>query len=289
VSSQTITLPDGRKLGYATIGKGNPIIYFHGTASSRLEAYLLKQLTKREKIKLVALDRPGYGLSTYKPRKNIQDINSDINFLADHLGIDKFGVLGWSGGGVFVLAYMSCFSQRVTCGVIAGAPDLPFDASTAHNTPFIKYVMKIPFLGTIAIRNMRRQVLKADSSTALLQSNHGKQMLRTCSSRDLAFFSDSTWMGLMYQSMSEAFRQSSSVKTVLEEHALFLNPWNLPFKNIGNKLQVWQGTEDKNCPIKNAYGIIHRVKGSKLEVFPKHGHCVLFDNIDKLSEHLKTV
>jgi pimeloyl-ACP methyl ester carboxylesterase len=289
VSSQTITLPDGRKLGYATIGKGNPIIYFHGTASSRLEAYLLKQLTKREKIKLVALDRPGYGLSTYKPRKNIQDINSDINFLADHLGIDKFGVLGWSGGGVFALAYLTCFPQRVTCGVIAGTPDLPFDASTAHNTPFIKYIMKISFLGTLAMRNMRRQILKTNSTNAFLRSNHGKQMLHTCSNRDLAFFFDPVWMRLMYQSITEAFRQSNSIKTILEEHRLFLKPWNLPSKNIGNKLHIWHGTEDKNCPIKNAHNITNRVKGSNLTVFPRHGHCVLFDNLERLSEFLETV
>lgn len=289
MSSQIITLPDGRKLGYTTIGKGNPIIYFHGTASSRLEAYLLKHLTVREKLKIIALDRPGYGLSTYKPRKSIQDINNDLNFLADHLGIDKFGILGWSGGGVFALAYMACFPQRVTCGVVAGTPDLPFDASTAHNIPFIKYVMKIPFLGTLAMRNMRRQVLKANSANAFLRSSQGKQMLRTCSNRDLAFFFDTIWMRVMYQSITEAFRQSSSIKTVFEEHMLFLKPWNLPFKNIANKLQVWQGTEDKNCPIKNAYNITRRIEDSNLEVFPRQGHCTIFDNLEKLAELLETV
>jgi pimeloyl-ACP methyl ester carboxylesterase len=282
-------LPDGRKLGYATIGEGKPIVYFHGTASSRLEAYLLKQLTVREKIRIIAFDRPGYGLSTYKSRKNIQDVNSDLNFLMNHLGIDKFGVLGWSGGGIFALAYMACFSHRVTCGIVVGTPDLPFDASIAHNTPFIKYVMKIPFLGAIAMHNMRRQVLKADSTEAFLQSIQGKQILHTCSNSDKIFFSDPTCQMLMYQSIAEAFRQKDSIKTVFEEHMLFLKPWNLPFKNIVNKLQVWHGTEDKNCPIKNAYSISHRVECSDVKVFPSQGHFVLFCNLERLVEFLKTV
>jgi pimeloyl-ACP methyl ester carboxylesterase len=290
VGSQIITLPDGRNLGYATIGKGNPVMYFHGTASSRLEVYLLKRLVTEGNLQLIAMDRPGYGLSTYKPRKNIQDLNNDLNFLADHLDINQFSVLGWSGGGVFALAYITCFPQRVTSGVIAGTPNLPFDASTAHNNiPFAKYVMKLPFLGTIAMRNMRRQVLKADSPEAFLHSNQGRQMLHTCSNHDLTFFTNPTWISLMHQSMTEAFRQNNSDKVVLEEHKLFLKPWNLPFKQVSKKLWVWQGTEDKTCPIKNAYNIAHKIKGCNLEIFPQQGHCVLFDSIGKLTDRLTTI
>jgi len=288
LSSQTITLPDGRKLGYATIGKGNPVMYFHGTASSRLEVYLLKHLTVKGNLQLIALDRPGYGLSTYKPRKSIQDINSDINCLADHLGIEQFSVLGWSGGGVFTLAYITCFPKRINCSIIVGTPDLPFDTSIAHNIPLAKYVMKFPFIGKIAMRNMRRQVLKADCTEAFLRSSQGRQTLHTCSSRDLTFFSNPTWMGLMHQSMTEAFRQSNSVNVVLEEHQLFLKPWNLPFKNISDNLWVWQGAEDKTCPVKNAYSIAHKIENCNLEVFPRQGHCVIFDNLERLSELLKS-
>jgi pimeloyl-ACP methyl ester carboxylesterase len=281
-------LPDGRRLGYAIIGKGSPVLYFHGTASSRLEIYLLKRLAVKGNLQLIAIDRPGYGLSTYKPRKNIQDINCDLNYVVDQLGIEQFNVLGWSGGGVFALAYMTGFPQRVNHGVIAGTPDLPFDASTAHNNiPFAKYVMKLPFIGTIAIHNMRRQILKANTPDTFLHSSQGKQTLHTCSNHDLTFFSNPTWMRVMHQSMAEAFRQNNSTKSVLEEHKLFLNPWNLPFKNINNKLWIWQGTEDKTCPIKNAYNITHRIKDCTLEIFPQQGHCAMFDNLEKLANILK--
>jgi pimeloyl-ACP methyl ester carboxylesterase len=70
-------------------------MYFHGTSSSRIEVLLLRHLTAQN-LQLIAPDRPGYGLSTYKPQKNISDFNSDINFLADYLDISKFNVLGWS-------------------------------------------------------------------------------------------------------------------------------------------------------------------------------------------------
>ena len=285
MNSQVLTLPDGRQLGYLIAGRGAPVMYFHGTASSRLEALLLKPLLNKN-IQLISVDRPGYGLSTYKPRKTIQDFNSDFNFLVNHLGLSQFSVLGWSGGGVFALAYITCFSQRIKRGVIVGTPDLPFDASTAHNMPLAKYVLKIPLLGALAMKSMRRQVLKADGYPSFMRSNQGRQMLNGGSTRDALFFSNPEWMGLMHLSMAEAFRQKEGVQAVLDEHKLFLNPWNLSFREVNGMLWVWHGQEDKTCPVNNAYSIARKFKGTDLEIFPQQGHCVMFDNIDQLSRLL---
>jgi len=238
LSSQTITLPDGRQLCYMVLGKGTPVVYFHGTASSRLEIQLLKQLTTQN-LKLIAVDRPGYGLSTYKPRKNLQDFNKDLNFLTNHLDLPQFNVLGWSGGGIFALSYITYFPQRIKQGIIIGTPNLPFNASTAHNMPLAKYVMKLSFLGTLAMKNMRRQMLKTNNDVdveAFLCSKQGKQLLHSCSNRDLAFFSNPKWVKIMHNSMLEAFRQKESVKTILEEHQLFLKPWNLPLNRQSEKI-----------------------------------------------------
>ena len=144
-NGQTMILPDGRQLGYTTIGKGKPIIYFHGTSSSRLEVKLLEKLASDFNLQLIGVDRPGYGLSTFKARKTLQEFNSDINCLAQQLGFSRFGVLGWSGGGAFALAYVSFFPEHVTKAVIAGTPNLPFDASTAHNMPFARFSHENPF------------------------------------------------------------------------------------------------------------------------------------------------
>jgi len=246
--SQVAFLPNGRQLGYFTVGGGRPVVYFHGTASSRLEVFLLKKLAENSNLQIIGIDRPGYGLSSFQKRRNLQDFNADVNFLLDHLGFENFGVLGWSGGGAFALAYLAFFPERVTKTVVAAAPSLPFDASTAHNMPLARYVMQIPFLGQIAMRRMRSQVLIADGDIdAFLASKQGQQMIKAYSSSDLRFFSDPSWMRLMYQSMAEAFRQGNlGVKAVLEEHKLFLKPWTFSFARIpADKLFIWHGAEDK--------------------------------------------
>jgi pimeloyl-ACP methyl ester carboxylesterase len=288
LSGQVVSLPDGRRLGYCTVGAGLPVVYFHGTASSRLEVLLLRDSAEASGLQIVGVDRPGYGLSEYHKRKSLRDFNSDVTFLADHLGFNRFGVLGWSGGGAFALAYLAENPQRITKAVLADAPALPFDVSMAHDFPFSKYVMKVPFAGRIAIGQLRRTVLKANGdTTAFLASKQAKQILRGYTTSDLQLFSDPTWARLMHQSMAEAFRQSTSVKAVVEEHMLFLTPWGFTTERIPEgKLEVWHGEDDKTIPVHNAYQLSELVKGSKLETFSGKGHCAMFSYPDKLGKAL---
>ncbi len=283
-------LPDGRKLAYTTIGQGSPVIYFHGTASSRLEVYLLRCLAEGSGLKLIGVDRPGYGCSSYHPRPNLTDFNNDLNHLADHLGLSEFAILGWSGGGVFALSYLAYNPKNVARCIIASTPNLPFDVSAAHNTPLAKYLMKIPKIGELAMTQLSRQLLKADGDTkAFLATPQGKQLLHGCSETDLALLENPAWVRLMYQSMAEAFRQGKpGVKAVVEEHQLFMKPWKLPLDKVGEgKLWVWHGAEDKTCRIQDAYQIARLLPLAKLEVFEGEGHFVMFEHLARLAAVLR--
>ncbi len=288
MNDQVITLPDDRKIGYAVVGKGKPVIYFHGTASSRLEVLLLKDIAEKASLKIVGIDRPGYGLSTYHPRKHLQDFNKDLNYVADCLGFDHFAILGWSGGGVFALAFLAQYYEIVTKAVVVNTPFLPFDASKAHSFPFSKYLMKVPFIGALAVRQLRRQLLKANGEISVfLGSKQGKQLLQGYSQTDLQLISDPIWARLMYQSMAEGFRQEDGVKAVVEEHMLFLEPYDFSFEKIPmNKLVIWQGEADKTCNINNGRTIAGMIKDSQLEIFKGKGHCVMFEYKEKLANVL---
>ena len=285
----TISLSDGRQLGYLIIGKGKPAFYFHGTASSRLEVLLLKELTRKKRLRLIGVDRPGAGLSTFAPKISLSDFNADINDLADHLGIDRFAVLGWSGGGPYALTYLAFFPERVTRTVVVGSPALPFNVATAHNTFLARFAMKFPALGMLALKRLQAQVLSANKNVeAFLHSKNGEKMLKNLSKEDTKFFTDKAWSTLMYGSMAEAFRQGDDgVKAVFQEHQLFMKTWpkEMPRTSLGS-IDVWQGTDDKTCQVNNAYRIAEVFPGAHLEIFQGKGHCVMFDNLEKLGETL---
>jgi pimeloyl-ACP methyl ester carboxylesterase len=288
---QIIYLPDRRQIGYIVIGEGKPVFYFHGTASSRLETLLLKELTESKEIQIIGIDRPGYGLSSFVRRRNLIEFTGDLNYLAHHLGIERFALLGWSGGGPHVLTYVALFPKRVTRAVIVSSPALPFDVATAHNNPLARYAMNVPALGKWAFKRLQTKVLKARrDSAAFMNMKDGKRLFGDWAPEDAKFFRDPAWVTLMLNSMAEAFRQNDyAVRAILQEHQLFMKNWDAPLTEIPpGKVYLWHGTEDKTCRVENACRIAKAVPEAHLEIFQGKGHCVMFDHLDRLRKILVT-
>jgi pimeloyl-ACP methyl ester carboxylesterase len=87
-------LADGRVLGYAEWGdpQGAPVFYFHGTPASRLDPVCFPDAPAQAGVRLISVDRPGMGLSSFQRGRQIADWPDDVAALADALGIDRFGV-----------------------------------------------------------------------------------------------------------------------------------------------------------------------------------------------------
>ena len=126
-TNQTIKLKDGRTLGYAEYGapQGKPVFEFHGNPSSRLGSKFLDEAAKRLGARIIGIDRPGMGLSDYKSGRQLLDWPDDVFELADALGIDRFAILGGSGGTPSVLACAYKIPERLTAvAVLFGPPPL---------------------------------------------------------------------------------------------------------------------------------------------------------------------
>src|SRR3989338_9811190 len=126
---RSILLPDGRRLGYAEYGAlgGRPVLFFHGAPGSRhIHADMADVVTLRG-IRLIAVERPGYGLSDPQPGRSMLDWPGDVAALTDALGIAKFAIIGFSMGSTYALACASRLPLRVTIVALAGA-FAPLDA-----------------------------------------------------------------------------------------------------------------------------------------------------------------
>ena len=117
-SNQTFGLESGRSLGYAEWGdaSGFPLVQFHGSSSSRLEHPVQQEVL--EGVRLLTIDRPGHGLSEFQPDRTLLDWPHDVAALADHLGIERFAVSGWSAGGPYAFGVCVPDSGAAHCGGI---------------------------------------------------------------------------------------------------------------------------------------------------------------------------
>ncbi|KAH8685326.1 Alpha/Beta hydrolase protein [Ilyonectria robusta] len=132
--NQTFTLPDGRVLGFAEYGDpdGTPLLYFHGFPSSRIEASAVLEVANRRGLRCIALDRPGFGLSSPQPRRRILDWPADVRDFARGMNLPRFAVLGLSGGGPFALACARALPPEMLSGVGLFASGPPWFAGAHH-------------------------------------------------------------------------------------------------------------------------------------------------------------
>ena len=68
---------------------------------------------ERLHARLIVVERPGMGLSTYKPRRQILDWVDDVMEFADALHLEKFSVIGYSSGGPYALACALRIPERL--------------------------------------------------------------------------------------------------------------------------------------------------------------------------------
>lgn len=112
-----------RVMGVSEFGApaGRPIVWFHGTpGGGRQIPEGLRQSCADEDVRLVVIERPGYGRSSHHRYGRVSDINTDVEIVLDELGIDRFCVAGLSGGGPYTLAVAHGQSDRVVSAVVLG-------------------------------------------------------------------------------------------------------------------------------------------------------------------------
>jgi len=286
---QTITLPDGRQLGYLVVGEGNPVIHFHSGLSSRLEAIFFEEIARSESLQIIGVDRPGFGLSTYAPKRRISDFATDVSLLLDQLGIEKFMLTGYSTGGPYAITFAA--AERVLRVIVISGLSLPLDTSELSRIDKILYTTT-PIIGTWIQKRQRNIFLEiVKDPDAYLKSQAGRKMLKDLP-KDLASIisSPSKSRDIFLRSVKEVYKQGSdSIKALIQERKLMKNGWDVDLSKIPKGLvHIWHGTADKNAPISNAYKNTKAIPGAHLEIFQDEGHTLLFNNLEKLGEILSS-
>lgn len=244
--AQTMTLPDGRTLGYAEYGdpKGKPIFYFHGFPGSRVEARLMNDQATARKARIIAVDRPGMGLSDFQSERRFADWPRDVTALADHLGLDRFVVAGASGGGPYSAVCARALPERVTAAVILAGVG-PMQAP--HATKGMSAQNKLLFLASRwapAVIGLSYILLEKQLSNRERLMN---QLKRSSSPEDRLLLEQRPDVAdVLYDTTVEAFRQGS--RGARRELYLYSHRWGFRLDRIEVPVFLWQGEKDANVP-----------------------------------------
>ena len=118
-----VVLEDGRVLEYWDGGDpdGRPVLYHPGTPVTRVLGRWGHEAAVAAGVRLVTVNRPGYGGSTTVRVPSLASVGLDTVALARQLGLDTFAVFGASGGGPYAVATTLASDGAVRAlGVIGG-------------------------------------------------------------------------------------------------------------------------------------------------------------------------
>ncbi|MBE3566771.1 MAG: alpha/beta hydrolase [Thermogemmatispora sp.] len=268
----TVQLRDGRRVGLAMIGPedGFPIIHCHGSGSSRLEATLLAVQAEQAGVRLIALDRPGVGLSDPKPSYRLLDWPDDVAEVADHLGIKRFAVEGFSAGGPYALACAARIPQRLTaCGLIStvAPPDLIRKAGPLWMRIIWGAGARLPHLLLSYARLVQRMTGTNAASIEKYLALYAKQL----DPADQQLLSNPEIRQHLAQAMAESFRQGAAgnLAAVRAE----VQPWGFSVEQVAcERLHLWHGEQDRVMPIAPARLLAQLLPHCVATFYPETGH-----------------
>ncbi|MFX0098729.1 MAG: alpha/beta hydrolase [Candidatus Hodarchaeota archaeon] len=290
--TQTIILKDGRKLGFAEFGKtgGKPVFYFHGKNSSRLEPKMYDIEKKQVNVRLISVDRPGMGISDFQENRTIINWPDDIRELADQLKIEKFSVLGGSGGAPYALACAYKIPDLLhTCGIVSGLGpvELGTEGMNKEGKTVLKLGRKLPGLLKFMYKlqgSMLKSFQKKDEETLYKLF---KKKADKLPEPDRKIITARERTSLNMELMSEAFRQG--INGPFHDAKLFGNDWGFKLEEIPKSVKVfsWHGELDNSVPIKMARSVCEAIPNCKSEFYSDEAH--MSTAVNKIVEILDTL
>ena len=259
LASMVVRLPDGRAIAVEEYGDpaGPPVFYFHGWPASRLEAGLIPNLP----VRLLALDRPGYGRSTPSPGRSLLDWARDVAFVADRLGLQHFHVVGLSGGGPFAAACAHALPDRVL-GVALVSPVPP--ATPLAGGRGVGHLYRLGRHPRVAHRvfSIIRPLLRRRILTPGTVVGGG---LPACDRAVLT--------RRMMVSLGLAWREGigRSVQGALADALIYARPWGFDLSDIRVPMAVWSGGQDSLIP-QTATAQFAVIPGVDLQMLEAEGH-----------------
>ncbi|NJC96002.1 MAG: alpha/beta hydrolase [Anaerolineales bacterium] len=275
---QRYQLPNGRKLAYNEYGasNGTPLFYFHGSPGSRTEAalYAGEELLQSLDVRLIAMDRPGMGLSDFQPNRRLLGFPDDVLALADHLNIERFSTLSYSLGGPYGFACAFAIPQRLhKVGIVSGAalftePELVKDINEGTRN-FLTLPREKPFLAQLFIGMMLGVMPRLAPNRFVAQA--GSFLPQADSS--LLATNPALQKGFIH-TVREATRQGT--RGAFHESLLSVTDYGFRLQEIQMPVRLWHGEDDQNIPVAMARYAAAALPKCEAKFYPNEGHLSLF-------------
>jgi pimeloyl-ACP methyl ester carboxylesterase len=274
-TAKQIELPHGRSLGYSECGseKGEPLFFFHGTPGSHFDWELFGDghIAEQLGIRLIAVDRPGMGNSTFQSGRRFLDWPKDVAALADTLQVERFSVLGYSSGGAYALACALTIPERLKrAGVVSG--DGPYNLPGLTNgidpvaLNYLYLSRRTPWL--------YRQILQIAKWLGRYTPSLFLAIFRAqLPPVDRTIFAQPHIQKALLDTLQESMRFGP--RGAQWDTAIMVKPWDFRPEDIAYPVHLWYGESDHSTSPAMGRYLAEAIPNSIAQFYPDEGHLSL--------------
>ncbi|TXS47285.1 alpha/beta fold hydrolase [Streptomyces sp. OR43] len=263
---------DGRQLVVERLGdpRGRPVFLLHGMPGSRLGPAPRGMVLYQRKTQLITYDRPGYGDSDRLPGRCVADAVQDVRAIADHIGLDRFAVVGRSGGASHALACAALMPERVTrtAALVGLAP------RDAEGLDWFEGMAPSNVLAYTTARSDPDSLAESFiSRSAVIRKNPVRlidDLRRELTDSDRMVVNDAGVRTMLLRNYREGLR--TSAYGWIDDALAFSHPWGFDPASITGPVLLWHGEKDVFSPVGHTRWLASRIPGAKVVVEPAAAH-----------------
>jgi pimeloyl-ACP methyl ester carboxylesterase len=279
--TRLLTTTSGQIIAYEE--RGNPrdtsIFFFHGTPGSHRQLDLLPSALL-ENLHWICVDRPGYGKSLQCLGFGMAEVAAAITACADHLGIDKFQVLGFSGGGPYALACAYAMPDRAYVAHLVsslGPVDIPEIWSLLRHQDQLLFLFarRSPLLFRSALRMGMRGITKNPE-------RFFSRLASKMSDSDRILLGDPHMLASLGSDLREALHQGT--RGMAGDLMTLSQPWPFLLKDIQVPVQIWHGAHDQVINPQIGASIAARIQLAQYHQPENGAHMVLWTHATEIRE-----
>lgn len=270
-------LRDGRRLGYAEFGDptGKPLFFFHGLPGSRLFRHPDAGIPASLGVRLITVDRPGIGLSDFKPNRQLTDWPDDIMELANGLQLDQFAVAGVSAGGPYSMACAFAIPQRLQAvGLISSAAPPEIVDTTAGMSPRMRWSFKVARCSCLPWWSLYPAMALYARTGRTDPEKIWQRMLSASPECDRVLLVQPDVKQVFLESIPETYRQGP--RGHIHDALVIARDWGFEIKDITEQVHLWQGTDDTHIPPAMARYLADAIPNCQATYIPDEGHLMMF-------------
>jgi pimeloyl-ACP methyl ester carboxylesterase len=263
ITKRDLQLIDGRRLVvYDAGGSGKSdeliLIWHHGSPQTGSLLDPLLAAAAARNVRLVSYARPSYGGSSPNRGRNVASAAADVAQVADALGVDRFAVMGASGGGPHALACAALLPNRVM-GAVGLASPAPF-------TERFDWYAGMVAPGGLRAAAAGRETRERYAATEEFDEN-------SFTAADWAAL-NGTWASLGRDAGEAGMAGPDGL---IDDDVAFASPWGFDVAEIRVPVLLVQGGDDRVIPPSHADALMRAVPTSELWLRPRDGHVSVLD------------